>query len=301
METIRISKKQLDRLKKYNVPEEETNEEGQLYYLKTGIKKIDRSNLLFKRLIIDDDAITRSDSNSISNKINNLNILGTYENIMNLEELVIPKHQVEYKGNIIGFTVLEIKDSNSLQAILSDENINSKDKIDYLKQVGETLKKIHNLRLYDINFYIHDLQEGNILVTNKDNKIHFIDLDSSTFRTDIPLPSKSLITDRKLGKYSKYKYNVFGIPYPGVDQDLYSYNIMILKTLFNGKIEDLTKEEYNDYLNYLLSLGVDKKLIQSFKRIYSNKANINPVDLLDTLTTKQLSQTPSFVYRHKKK
>ena len=76
---------------------------------------------------------------------------------------------------------------------------------------------------------------------------------------------------------------------------------MILKTLFNGKIEDLTKEEYNDYLNYLLSLGVDKKLIQSFKRIYSNKANINPVDLLDTLTTKQLSQTPSFVYRHKKK
>ena len=66
-------------------------------------------------------------------------------------------------------------------------------------------------------------------------------MDSSTFRTDIPLPSKTLLTDKKLGNYNKYKFNVFGIPYPGVDQDLYSYNIMILKTLFNGKNRGFNK------------------------------------------------------------
>ena len=63
---------------------------------------------------------------------------------MDIEELVIPKHQVEYKGNIIGFTIPEIKDSSSLQSIISDENTDTKDKIYYLKQVGETLKKFIN-------------------------------------------------------------------------------------------------------------------------------------------------------------
>ena len=189
MQTIKLSKRQLDNLKKYDVPQEVTNTEGVIYYLNTGIKKIDNQGLLFKKLYVnhdipsspaeEDDYIYHS--SSMANKLSTISKLNDYKYTINMEELVIPKHQVSFKDEIIGFTVPEIKDARSLQAVLSDFKVSTEDKVGYLKQIGESLKKIKHLRLYDINFYIHDLQEGNILVTDKDKKIHFIDLDSAKF------------------------------------------------------------------------------------------------------------------------
>lgn len=309
MQTIKLSKRQLDNLKRYDVPQEVTNTEGVIYYLNTGIKKIDNQELLFKKLYVnhdipaspleDDDYIYHS--SSMANKLSTISKLNDYKNTINIEELVIPKHQVLFKDEIIGFTVPEIKDARSLQAVLSDIKISSEDKIDCLKQIGETLKKIKHLRLYDINFYIHDLQEGNVLVTNKDKKIHFIDLDSATFSTDQALSSKPLVVDKKLRNFSKYKYNRVGVPYPGEEQELYSYIIMILKTLYGGNIQRLSLDEYNEYLAYLSSLDIDYELLRSFSNIYTEMPNINPVDRLDTLDTMQIAQASNIVYQTKKK
>ena len=309
MKTIKLSKRQLDNLKRYDVPQEVTNTEGVIYYLNTGIKKIDNQELLFKKLYVnhdipaspleDDDYIYHS--SSMANKLSTISKLNDYKNTINIEELVIPKHQVSFKDEIIGFTVPEIKDARSLQAVLSDIKISSEDKIDCLKQIGETLKKIKHLRLYDINFYIHDLQESNVLVTNKDKKIHFIDLDSATFSTDQALSSKPLVVDKKLNQFSKYKYNKVGVPYPGEEQELYSYIIMILKTLYGGNIQRLSLDEYNEYLAYLSSLDIDYELLRSFSNIYTDMPNINPVDRLDTLDTIQIAQASNIVYQAKKK
>ena len=309
MQTIKLSKRQLDNLKRYDVPQEVTNTEGVIYYLNTGIKKIDNQELLFKKLYVnhdipaspleDDDYIYHS--SSMANKLSTISKLNDYKNTINIEELVIPKHQVSFKDEIIGFTVPEIKDARSLQAVLSDIKIPSEDKIDCLKQIGETLKKIKHLRLYDINFYIHDLQEGNVLVTNKDKKIHFIDLDSATFSTDQALSSKPLVVDKKLRNFSKYKYNKVGVPYPGEEQELYSYIIMILKTLYGGNIQRLSLDEYNEYLAYLSSLDIDYELLRSFSNIYTDMPNINPVDRLDTLDIMQIAQASNIVYQAKKK
>lgn len=309
MQTIKLSKRQLDNLKRYDVPQEVTNTEGVIYYLNTGIKKIDNQELLFKKLYVnhdipaspleDDDYIYHS--SSMANKLSTISKLNDYKNTINIEELVIPKHQVSFKDEIIGFTVPEIKDARSLQAVLSDIKIPSEDKIDCLKQIGETLKKIKHLRLYDINFYIHDLQEGNVLVTNKDKKIHFIDLDSATFSTDQALSSKPLVVDKKLRNFSKYKYNKVGVPYPGEEQELYSYIIMILKTLYGGNIQRLSLDEFNEYLAYLSSLDIDYELLRSFSNIYTEMPNINPVDRLDTLDTMQIAQASNIVYQAKKK
>ena len=309
MQTIKLSKRQLDNLKRYDVPQEVTNTEGVIYYLNTGIKKIDNQELLFKKLYVnhdipaspleDDDYIYHS--SSMANKLSTISKLNDYKNTINIEELVIPKHQVSFKDEIIGFTVPEIKDARSLQAVLSDIKIPSEDKIDCLKQIGETLKKIKHLRLYDINFYIHDLQEGYVLVTNKDKKIHFIDLDSATFSTDQALSSKPLVVDKKLRNFSKYKYNKVGVPYPGEEQELYSYIIMILKTLYGGNIQRLSLDEYNEYLAYLSSLDIDYELLRSFSNIYTEMPNINPVDRLDTLDIMQIAQASNIVYQAKKK
>lgn len=309
MQTIKLSKRQLDNLERYNVPEEVTNTEGVIYYLRTGIKKIDNQNLLLKKLYVNHDTISEPAENedyiyhssSMANKLHTISKLNDYKKTMNLEELVIPKHQVSYRGEIIGFTVPEIKDTTSLQAFLSDVKIHSEDKIDCLRQVGETLRKIKHLRLYDINFYIHDLQEGNILVTNRDNKIHFIDLDSASFSTDHALSSKPLVIDKKLQDYPKYRFNRVNVPYPGEEQDLYCYNIMILKALYEGNIHKLSKKEFDEYIAYLSTLGIDSELLRAFSVIYSDTPNINPVDKLDTLTISQIAQSSNVVYSLKKK
>lgn len=308
MQTIKLSKRQLDNLKKYDVPQEVTNTEGVIYYLNTGIKKIDNQGLLFKKLYVnhdipsspaeEDDYIYHS--SSMANKLSTISKLNDYKYTINMEELVIPKHQVSFKDEIIGFTVPEIKDARSLQAVLSDFKVSTEDKVGYLKQIGESLKKIKHLRLYDINFYIHDLQEGNILVTDKDKKIHFIDLDSATFSTDQALSSKPLVVDKKLKQYPKYKYNKVGIPYPGEEQELYSYNILILKMLYGNNIQRLSIDEFNEYLAYLSSLGIDYELLRSFSNLYTDQPNLNPSDNLDTLTISQIAQASQYVYKKKK-
>ena len=308
MQTIKLSKRQLDNLVRYDVPQEVTNTEGVIYYLKTGIKKIDKEELLFKKLYINHDSLTEETepekyiyrTNSMSNKLHTISQLNDYQNVMNIEELVVPRHFVTFKNEIIGFTVPEIKDSINLQLLLKDYKINNDIKIDCLKQIGESLKKIDHLRLYDINFYIHDLQEGNILVTNKDNKIKYIDLDSATFSTEHALPSKPLILDKKLLDYPKYKFNKLNIPYPGVEQELYSYNNILLRFLYGDDIYKLSYNEFNEYLAYLSSLGINNNLIESFSFLYSNTPNINPSDYLDDLDTSQIAQASSKVYSIKK-
>ena len=308
MQTIKLSKRQLDNLKRYEVPKEVSNTEGEIYYLKTGIKKIDSQDLLFKKLYVNHDIPFVSDekyeyiyhSSSMANKFSTISKLNDYKNTINIEELVIPKYQVIFKDEIIGFTVPEIKDSKNLQTIIYDHNIATQEKIDYLKQIGETLNKIKHLRLYDINFYIHDLQESNILVTTKDKKIHFIDLDSATFSTDIALPSKPLILDKKVALSKKYRFNTVGIPYPGEEQELFSYNLLVLKMLYGKEIELLDIDQFNEYLAYLSSLGIDYELLRALSNIYTDMPNINSFEYLDTLTSSQVAQASKHVFNLKK-
>ena len=309
MQTIKLSKRQLDNLEKYNVPKEVTNTEGVIYYLNIGIKKIDNQHLLFKKLYVNHDSLEEQEqkdekylyhTSSMSNKLHTISKLNDYEKSLNIEELVIPKHQVSFKDEIIGFTVPEIKDSKSLQSIMANRKVDATEKIDYLKQVGETLKKIHHLRLYDINFYIHDLHEGNILVTNKDKKIHFVDLDSASFSTEHALPSKPLVVDKKLKYFSKYRFNKAAIPYPGEDSEIYSYIMMILKTLYDGDINRMKLEEFNRYIGYLYTLDINGDLLRLLNAIYTDAPNINPVDYLDDITEEQFYRASKTVYKNQK-
>lgn len=308
MQTIKLSKRQLDNLIRYDVPQEVTNTEGVIYYLKTGIKKIDSQELLFKKLYVNHDTFEEPEdkddyiyhSGSMANKLHTISKLNDYQKTMHIDELVIPKHQVSFKDEIIGFTVPEIKEARSLQAILCDYKVSTEDKIEYLRQIGETLKKIKHLRLYDINFYIHDLQEGNILVTDRDKKIHFVDLDSASFSTEQALSSKPLVVDKKLKNYSKYKFNKVNVPYPGEEQELYCYNMLILRALYEGNIYRMSKDEFDEYIAYLSYLGIDPELLRSFSTIYTESPNINPVDSLETITTEQFARASKKVYQIQK-
>ena len=90
------------------------------------------------------------------------------------------------------------------------------------------------------------------------------------------------------------------IPYPGVEQELYSYNNILLRFLYGDDIYKLSYNEFNEYLAYLSSLGINNNLIESFSFLYSNTPNINPSDYLDDLDTSQIAQASSKVYSIKK-
>ena len=81
------------------------------------------------------------------------------------------------------------------------------------------------------------------------------------------------------------------------DLDLYCYIITIMNFLYKDDVNKLTIDEFYRYLIYLVSIGIDQNLINSFERILLNCENINPVDYLATLTYEQVVKANNKVYK----
>lgn len=303
MQTLKLSQKQLDNLEEYSVPAGISNTEAKLYKLKIGIKKYDNQDLLLKKLYITQDRMVEDDkyglyyTSTVSNKYHTISKLNDYQNILNMDELVIPRHQVDVRGEVVGFTVPEIKNAIPLQIINEQKTTTFEDKINYLKQIGLLLRKIESLNKSDLKFFIHDLHESNIVV-DQEKKIHLVDLDSSSFTQEYGLPSKYLCINKNIKNLSKYKYNNFDLPYPSVENDLFCYNIMILNTLYGGEISKLPKEEFYQYLSYLVSIGYSYEFINCLAKIYNDASNVNPVDYLEELTSDKIGKAGKPVYEY---
>ena len=70
--------------------------------------------------------------------------------------------------------------------------------------------------------------------------------------------------------------------------------------LYGNNIQRLSIDEFNEYLAYLSSLGIDYELLRSFSNLYTDQPNLNPSDNLDTLTISQIAQASQYVYKKKK-
>lgn len=194
-----------------------------------------------------------------------------------IKELEIPTTLVKINDNFTGLSIKKIK-GNNLSLVLSNDKISISQKINYLKQVGKVLDNLSRLRKkYNYNnFFLNDIHEDNCIIDNN-NKIHIIDLDSSVFSKKDWFQSKYLchVRNSKLKKY-----NDFGI---NQDTDYYCYCIMILNFLFQRKIQNLSYEEFDQYLDYLDKIRFDYSLINCFSKLYINVSNENPYKSLDTI------------------
>lgn len=65
---------------------------------------------------------------------------------------------------------------------------------------------------------------------------------------------------------------------------------MILNYLYDGRIDRLSIEEFYRFINYLDDIEVNKELIESFEKIVVGAPNVNPVNYLDTLSSKQIAK-----------
>ena len=199
-------------------------------------------------------------------------------------EFVIPEYLV--KGDSINGYIIPFIEGNNLSNILNNKDISLKEKIYYLKKVGNLLEK---LKEYE-DLHINDLHEDNILVNRDTRDIKVIDVDGIKINNSISFPAKYLRQFSLINNSSKYRIIKSLEEYVKADRntDLYCYSIMILNYFAKKIVDCMSVKEFNNYLNRLNDIGMSKELIDIFARLIDNEDNINPAPYLDSLTEEQV-------------
>jgi len=282
MENINLNKKQFNNLKELELPKDLFVAESKLYIFPVynGWNSITK---LFKKFEINNKKL-------IENKLKTIKTLINFKELINIKEIVFPEKIVLIENEFAGYTMELVKSINLEQALESNE-ISNERKIKYFIQIGEILEKMDSVRKYTQlkDFYLNDIHENNFIIDLNTDSIRVIDIDSCKINNNLTytIGSRYLQANTIASKIPKYKQDetfVYGCSFiPSKDTDLYCYNIMILNFLYGGGIDELTIEEVYDYLEYLLSIGVDLKLVNIFKKVLSNSPNENPYKYLNEL------------------
>ena len=292
VKTIEFDRSYIDELTSLNIGEEVLNTEGSMFLLDNYRTSNDK-RVLFKYLEDQDSPrIMRRKEDIIDYLADSKYHL--------LDELVIPEYKIIVDEDIVGFGMEYIEDSHNLGTIINSD-CDFKTKKEYLKDLGLLIDKVDRVE-EEKKFYFGDLNEYNFVV-DKDNKLKAIDLDSSYIEglEGISPPSMTyyILRNYNLWKFpNKYRRTPLGIVIPNRDSDLYSYLMIILKSISNNNMHDVDLDTYNLYLSYLEGI-IDKRLINLFRNIYSNDSNLNPVELIDQLDNDIVDETDYKVFQKK--
>lgn len=282
---IDYDREDIDRLVSLNINDGVLNTEGTMLLLDS-LKTRSGGRVLFKYL-------ENQDSPRIMQRKEDIVDYLSDSKYRLLDEFVIPEYKIRVDEDIVGFGMEYIDDSRNLGSIINSD-IGFDIKREYLTRLGLLIDKVDSVD-EEKKFYFGDLNEYNFLI-NKDNQLKAIDLDSSYIEgiESITPPSMTyyILRNYNLWKFpNKYRRTPLGIVIPNRDSDLYSYSMILMKCLSNNNMHDVDLNTYYDYLLYLESIGVDKKLIDMFRRIYSDDANLNPVDLIYRLDDDVVERT----------
>ncbi len=283
MQIINMSKTKLNSLEPLILPKDVTSTECELfkynYYGKEKLlKKLYRTNgIIFANKLYTIEALNSNKDNIPSN-------------------FIVPEVLVSINKQIEAFTMKYIKGTN-LSIILNEPTITYEEKINYLKSIGNILEQMKNIRKYTElkDFYIGDIHEDNFLVDTEKQEIFVADLDSCKIADNKSFPGRYLTTASLL-RYNEIKYSLLDEPdriadYKVTEEtDIYCYIIMILNYLYDGRVDRLSIEEFYRFINYLDDIEVNKELIESFEKIVVGAPNVNPVNYLDTLSSKQIAK-----------
>lgn len=283
MQIINMSKTKLNSLEPLILPKDVTSTECELfkynYYGKEKLlKKLYRTNgIIFANKLYTIEALNSNKDNIPSN-------------------FIVPEVLVSINKQIEAFTMKYIKGTN-LSIILNEPTITYEEKINYLKSIGNILEQMKNIRKYTElkDFYIGDIHEDNFLVDTEKQEIFVADLDSCKIADNKSFPGRYLTTASLL-RYNEIKYSLLDEPdriadYKVTEEtDIYCYIIMILNYLYDGRVDRLSIEDFYRFINYLDDIEVNKELIESFEKIVVGAPNVNPVNYLDTLSSKQIAK-----------
>lgn len=299
MDIINISKKKFNSLTSLELDKEIVNTEALIYNFDyRGQKGIFKN---FHRL----------NGSLFANKLFTIEMLNHYKELLP-KSFVVPEKIISVNGKMMGCFEKYIE-GNNLLSILNDPKIELSVKIFFLRQIGQILEELKYIRMNtDLkDVFINDLHAGNFIVNDK-LELRVIDLDSCKICDNKPFPSKYLLPNKMLQFSNKYKFfdkkedsdkeeyeyrRELGYIVSDENSDLYCYIITIMNFLYKDDVNKLTIDEFYRYLIYLVSIGIDQNLINSFERILLNCENINPVDYLATLTYEQVAKANNKVYK----
>ena len=283
MNTINISKRKFDTLEPFILPNSVMNTEAQLFIFPIKNRWENQTKLLKKFYL--------TSGMNFGNKLQTINSLIDYRDTIDIEEIVFPEKLAIVNQQAVGY-IMPLIQSVNLDIALKSGKVPIETKIRYLKEIGELLERMRKVRRYTElkDFYLNDIHENNFIIDTTTDHIKVVDIDSCKINDNFVFGAKylsprSLISS--MGNLNKYKrenrLSCGGHYIPSIDTELYCYIIMILNFLSGVNINNMTPEEYYDYLDYLISIGINKELIDIFEKVLTNTDNENPYELLDTL------------------
>ncbi len=235
MKTIDISKRKFSNLQPLILSNKIVNTEAVIYHFRYSS---DYDGVL-KKLYL-------SSGNVFASKLYTIEMLNYHRDILP-ESFVIPDALVSVRGEIVGFCMPKVMGDN-LSVLLSDDNVDYREQLFYLKCVGEEIEKLNNIRKYSYlkDIYFGDLQECNFVVDRNSKKLFAVDLDSCKISGNVAMASRYLnpkaLLDSTINKYTVNKDdNVLAYIIPTSNSDLYCYNIMVLNYLYGDNINNLSE------------------------------------------------------------
>lgn len=299
MEVVNITKNGLKKLKKVSLGYGILNTEADLFIMKTK----DKWNIEYKML----KTLFCTEGANFSNKLFIINELIDNRSVINIDELVLPEKLLIVDGQVNGFIMPYIENTN-FEGILNDINISNLQKIEYFKQISHILHKMDNLRNNsDItDFYLNDLHASNFILNKKTGKINVVDLDSCKINGNKPFAAKYLtpfspISSMKAKYRVNKEINFLGYIIPDKNTDLYCYIMTLMNFLFKGRIGSLGRDNYYLYLEYLRSINYPYELLDKLSKIYEYVDNEEIGDELDLLTNDMIVMAQSKIFNMKTK
>ena len=325
MQSINISKRKFDGLKRLELPKEVMSTEANFY----------KFNYLGKVKVF--KSLHKTKGPIFANKLFTLEMLNEYREILP-NSFVIPESLVSVEKEVRGFALPLIK-GITLESYLADKKFKTKDKIEYIKQIGQLLDGLSSLRK-DSGLdciYLNDLHASNFMVDPKSKEIKVVDLDSCRICDSKPFPARYLTPLSLLNKapgnnkyeiyqkdsiaddgtpilqmmsyeeyesyycrYSNYR-NQLGYVNSNEESDLYCYIILFLNYLYGSNVGSFTLEEFYEYVYYLEKIGFDQELMDAIIKIVTGAPNVNIEPYLDTVTDEQVARANKKVYKSLKR
>lgn len=226
---------------------------------------------------------------SFDNKVNTINYLLDNKDIINIDELVLPI-DIFYLNRDTGDIVIKEKFINNInfRYVLTSSLYSFDEKIEYFKQIGLILDKMKNVRdnTNIKDFYLCDLYTDNFILNTDTNRINVIDMDSCKINGNNNCSSYYLFDNNvidNIKKYKKKELSWFTEYEINENTDILCYIIMLISFISGFDINKIDINEFNNYMDYLVNVGLSNQLVSVLARIYSNDDNINPYLLLDEL------------------
>lgn len=226
-----------------------------------------------------------------SNKLYTINSLLDIKETIDIDEIIFPDQLLILDDKVVGYSMPFIN-GPTLDKVLNQPEIDITTKINYLKQIGTILRKLEEIQKENpsLNLHLNDLHDKNLIINPEQKTLQVIDIDSCRIYENHPFVSKYLSNISALNEFpkkynNKIKLSCGGRFIPDANTDIYCYIIIILNFLYQGNIQNLTIDEYFNYLTYLKDINATQELIDNLALIYSDKDNQNIDYLLDTIPT----------------